>query len=265
MFLFTSIAKKRRLRFFVLALLHNHYLSHSFHFDLVKLRTGTLRFRFLLLKLRKNLLISLRYWKFLLAKPSFVFCFNIDDHRVHIFTTDETGLVYVSAHSAGAYTATLLVMVNVVKEGGRAPPPSPASANFTLMIECTPESDCFYSVYSVLMTLPKYCHSWHRSLNCSWTCTPVLWCLLSTLCVAPWRVYTRGTWAAPGLVWTTGAGAAPGGAEITGRVELQMDVSTHRGLSCLHTRAWLDPLLDLWVLIDKICITAPIFDVTYSS
>jgi hypothetical protein len=30
-------------------------------------------------------------------------------------------LVSVSAHSAGAYTATLLVMVNVVKGGGRAP------------------------------------------------------------------------------------------------------------------------------------------------
>ncbi len=41
--------------------------------------------------------------------------------RVHIFTRDETGLVSVSAHSAGAYTATLLVMVNVVKGGGRAP------------------------------------------------------------------------------------------------------------------------------------------------
>ena len=34
----------------------------------------------------------------------------------------------VSAHSAGAYTATLLVMVNVMKGGGRAPPPSPAWA-----------------------------------------------------------------------------------------------------------------------------------------
>ncbi len=30
--------------------------------------------------------------------------------------------VSVSAHSAGAYTATLLVMVNVTKGGGRAPP-----------------------------------------------------------------------------------------------------------------------------------------------
>jgi hypothetical protein len=31
-------------------------------------------------------------------------------------------MVSVSAHSAGAYTATLLVMVNVMKGGGRAPP-----------------------------------------------------------------------------------------------------------------------------------------------
>ncbi len=30
--------------------------------------------------------------------------------------------VSASAHSAGAYTATLLVMVNVLKGGGRAPP-----------------------------------------------------------------------------------------------------------------------------------------------
>ncbi len=32
---------------------------------------------------------------------------------------------------------------------GVHPPPSPAWANFTLMIECTPESDCCYSVYPV--------------------------------------------------------------------------------------------------------------------
>ncbi len=52
----------------------------------------------------------------------------------------------MSAHSAGAYTATLLVMVNVMKGGGRAPPPSPARANFTLMTECTPENSGCYSV-----------------------------------------------------------------------------------------------------------------------
>ncbi len=59
------------------------------------------------------------------------------------------------AHSAGAYTATLLVMVNVMKGGGRAvhPPSSPAQANFTLITECTPESRRYYSVYSVAATL----------------------------------------------------------------------------------------------------------------
>ncbi len=56
----------------------------------------------------------------------------------------------MSAHSAGAYTSTLLVMVNVMKGGGVHPPPSPARANFTLMTECTPERSCCYSVYSVV-------------------------------------------------------------------------------------------------------------------
>ncbi len=61
--------------------------------------------------------------------------------------------VSVSAQSAGAYTATLLVMVNVMKGGGRAPPPPlPAWANFTHMMECTPESSYCYSVYSVVYT-----------------------------------------------------------------------------------------------------------------
>jgi hypothetical protein len=58
----------------------------------------------------------------------------------------------VSAHSPGAYTATLLVMVNVIKGGGRATPSSPARANFTLMTECTPESSGCNSVYSVEYT-----------------------------------------------------------------------------------------------------------------
>jgi hypothetical protein len=38
-------------------------------------------------------------------------------------------------------------MVNVMKGGGRAPPPSPAWANFTLMMEYTPESSRYCSVY----------------------------------------------------------------------------------------------------------------------
>jgi hypothetical protein len=56
----------------------------------------------------------------------------------------------VSAHSAGAYTATLLVRVNVVKGVGRAPPTLTSQANFTLMMECTPESGRYHSVYSVV-------------------------------------------------------------------------------------------------------------------
>ncbi len=47
----------------------------------------------------------------------------------------------MSAHSAGAYNATLLVMVNVIKGDGRAPPhPHQPGQNFTLMTESTPES-----------------------------------------------------------------------------------------------------------------------------
>ncbi len=61
----------------------------------------------------------------------------------------------MSAHSAGAYTATLLVNVNVIKGGGRAvhPPPPPARANFTLITESTTESSGCNSVYSVLLTI----------------------------------------------------------------------------------------------------------------
>jgi hypothetical protein len=52
-----------------------------------------------------------------------------------------------SALSAGAYTATLCVMVNIVKGGRRvSPPPSQAWANFSIMMECTPESGRCQSV-----------------------------------------------------------------------------------------------------------------------
>jgi hypothetical protein len=46
----------------------------------------------------------------------------------------------VSALSAGVYTTTKLVMVDRVKGGGREPTPSPGWAEFTIMMECTPES-----------------------------------------------------------------------------------------------------------------------------
>jgi hypothetical protein len=56
----------------------------------------------------------------------------------------------VHRHKVHIFTATLLVMVNVMKGVGVHPPPSPAQANFTLMTECTPESSRYYSVYSVV-------------------------------------------------------------------------------------------------------------------
>jgi hypothetical protein len=45
-------------------------------------------------------------------------------------------------------------MVDIVKGGGRARPRSPAWADFTLMMECTPESGNCYSVYSVFYLIP---------------------------------------------------------------------------------------------------------------
>ncbi len=47
------------------------------------------------------------------------------------------------------YSATLLVMVNVKKGGGHAPPTLTSQANFALMTECMPESRRYHSVYSV--------------------------------------------------------------------------------------------------------------------
>ncbi len=52
------------------------------------------------------------------------------NHRVHIMVD-----MSVSALSAGVYTATLYMMVDRVKEDGRAPPPSPARADFSIMME----------------------------------------------------------------------------------------------------------------------------------
>jgi hypothetical protein len=52
----------------------------------------------------------------------------------------------------------MMVMVDtytVVKGVGRAPPPSPAWANFSIMMECRPESGRCHSVYSVSKTRRK--------------------------------------------------------------------------------------------------------------
>jgi hypothetical protein len=57
----------------------------------------------------------------------------------------EIGGVYLPSQLERT-TATLLVMVDRVKGGGRAPPPSPGWADFTIMMECTPESSHCHSV-----------------------------------------------------------------------------------------------------------------------
>ncbi len=57
-------------------------------------------------------------------------CSRIGRPQSAYFPRDETGTVSVSAHSAGAYTATLLVMVNVIKGGGRAPPTFTSQGKF---------------------------------------------------------------------------------------------------------------------------------------
>jgi hypothetical protein len=54
----------------------------------------------------------------------------------------------VSSLSAGAYTATLYVMVTIKKGVGEHPPHSPARADidFSIMMECTPEIGHCHSV-----------------------------------------------------------------------------------------------------------------------
>jgi len=75
-------------------------------------------------------------------------------HRVHIFTRDETGLVYLPIQLERTLHFTGDGKCN--ERGGHAPPPSPAWANFTLMMECMPESSRCYSVYSVDGVMPNW-------------------------------------------------------------------------------------------------------------
>jgi hypothetical protein len=58
----------------------------------------------------------------------------------------------VSALSAGAYTTTLYVMVDIVKKVvGVYPPHSPTRANFSIVMKCTTESGPCHSVYSLVL------------------------------------------------------------------------------------------------------------------
>jgi hypothetical protein len=93
--------------------------------------------------------------------------FSIYYHRVHIGVDEIGGGDGVSSLSAGAYTATLYVMVTIKKGGGRAPPHSPARADFSIMMECTPEFGHCHSVYPVVITRHKFVHCTLQDLKIS--------------------------------------------------------------------------------------------------
>jgi hypothetical protein len=67
-------------------------------------------------------------------------------------------------------------MVNVMKGGGRE---TPAWANFTLLMECTPESSRCYSVDSVVQTVIKIYSRAHicKHLRCPGIDSASLCCL----------------------------------------------------------------------------------------
>ncbi len=67
-------------------------------------------------------------------------------NRVHIVVEEKLG-VYI--FSAGAYSITLIDILDRVK-GGVHLPPSLGWADFTILMECTPESGRCHSVYSVV-------------------------------------------------------------------------------------------------------------------
>ncbi len=64
----------------------------------------------------------------------------------------------MSAHSAGAYTATLLVMVNVMKGGWACTPILPAWANFTFMMVYARKQRLLLCVLCEMDTFPAYVH-----------------------------------------------------------------------------------------------------------
>ncbi len=93
--------------------------------------------------------------------------------------------------SAGVYTTTLYVMVDRVKGGGRAPPPSPAWANFSIIMEYKNRVD---SVLGFFSSRPN-CEP--PSPSPAGECVPFLWFHEGyTL------AYGRGDGGAP--IWTRG-------------------------------------------------------------
>jgi hypothetical protein len=79
-----------------------------------------------------------------------------------------------------------MVDINVVKGGGRATPPSPAWAEFTLMLECTPESGHCYARCVLCgftpLSVPKICLNIVQSYSTRW-----IWGGVSTWSIIVWR------------------------------------------------------------------------------
>jgi hypothetical protein len=65
-------------------------------------------------------------------------------HNVH---TEYIGIEI--KRGGGDVSAILYMMVNIVKGVGVHPPPSPAWANFSIMMECTPEHGSCHSVFTL--------------------------------------------------------------------------------------------------------------------
>ncbi len=62
---------------------------------------------------------------------------------LNVHTTEYMYRVSISAHSAGAYTATLYLMVNVVKGMGVHPPPSPSVPSVQAFLKAITGTDFF--------------------------------------------------------------------------------------------------------------------------
>jgi hypothetical protein len=104
-------------------------------------------------------------------------------HRVLIGVEDKKGECICPLSWSVHHNPTLLVMVDRVKGGWRAaahPLPSPGWADFTLMMECTPESGrghCHcHSVYSVPLHLCTLCVSQRTHFIYQ------MYCLYNTYC-----------------------------------------------------------------------------------
>jgi hypothetical protein len=110
-----------------------------------------------------------------------------------------------------------------MKGGGRAPPPSPAWANFTLMMECTPESNRCLSVYSVFQATRYARRRCWRGRGEEGRSPPP---------APPWRRYEPAAWSPA----TTGPSPPPASATCRPRAAVAEPAhNTRRSPACAGT------------------------------